>query len=165
MRDARIAMIYEGTNGIQAQDLVMRKLTLADGQPVRAYFGQIRETLACAAREHHAAFLVEPLKAALEQLEGVTTRLVNGDLANPDDRNAAAVDYLRLFALVSFGWMWVRMVLACASSGHALKEAQARHKCAVATFFMQRVLPQASALAQQIGAGAGAIMALPDEMF
>ena len=165
MRDARIAMIYEGTNGIQAQDLVMRKLMLSDGLPVRTYFAQIRQTLADAAADSHAAALAEPLRSALDLLDGVTTRLVSGDLANNDDRNAAAVDYLRLFALVSFGWMWVRMVLACAASGKALPEACVQHKRAAAIFFMQRVLPQATALTQQIGAGAGSIMALADEMF
>lgn len=165
VRDARIAMIYEGTNGIQAQDLVMRKLMLSDGLPVRTYFAQIRQTLADAAADSHAAALAEPLRSALDLLDGVTTRLVSGDLANNDDRNAAAVDYLRLFALVSFGWMWVRMVLACAASGKALPEACVQHKRAAAIFFMQRVLPQATALTQQIGAGAGSIMALADEMF
>lgn len=165
VRDARIAMIYEGTNGIQAQDLVIRKLSLADGQPVRAYFAQIRQMLASAAMDSYAAALAEPLRAALDLLEGVTARLVSGDLASADDRNAAAVDYLRLFALVSFGWMWVRMVLACAAPGKTLPEPRVRHKRAAATFFMQRVLPQAAALTQQIGAGAGSIMALPDEMF
>ncbi|MCP1240927.1 acyl-CoA dehydrogenase C-terminal domain-containing protein [Acetobacter lovaniensis] len=164
VRDARIAMIYEGTNGIQAQDLVIRKLTLAEGQPVRSYFAQIRQTLAVAAAHSDAASLAEPLGAALDLLEGVTTRLISGDLSGPDDRNAAAVDYLRLFALVSFGWMWVRMVLACAP-GQPLPDALVQHKRAAATFFMQRVLPQATALSQQISAGAGSIMALPDELF
>ncbi len=165
VRDARIAMIYEGTNGIQAQDLVIRKLGLADGRPVRAYFAEIHKTLADAAEDKYTSALAEPLRTALKQLEDITTQLVSGDLANADDRNAAAVDYLRLFALVSFGWMWVRMVLACSSPGQTLPEARLQHKRATATFFMQRVLPQATALSQQISAGAGSIMAPTDEMF
>ena len=165
VRDARIAMIYEGTNGIQAQDLVMRKLTLADGQTVQTYFTHIRDTLAAAQKDSHAAALVPPLATALDLLESVTARLISGDLAGPDDRNAAAVDYLRLFALVSYGWMWVRMVLACSAAPQALPDAFVQHKRMVAAFFMQRVLPQAAALTQQISAGASSIMALPDEMF
>ncbi|NLI26709.1 MAG: acyl-CoA dehydrogenase, partial [Acetobacter sp.] len=138
---------------------------LADGRPVRAYFAEIHKTLADAAEDKYTSALAEPLRTALKQLEDITTRLVSGDLANADDRNAAAVDYLRLFALVSFGWMWVRMVLACTSPGQTLPEARVQHKRATATFFMQRVLPQATALSQQISAGAGSIMAPTDEMF
>ncbi|MFT8720172.1 acyl-CoA dehydrogenase C-terminal domain-containing protein [Acetobacter sp.] len=165
VRDARIAMIYEGTNGIQAQDLVVRKLPLAEGQAVRTYFAQIRETLETARNDRHATTLITPLQTTLEKLESVTVRLIDGDLSGPDDRNAAAVDYLRLFALVSYGWMWVRMVTASTDSETILPDAFVQHKRATATFFMERVLPQAAALTQQIGAGASSIMALPDEMF
>ena len=165
VRDARIAMIYEGTNGIQAQDLVLRKLTLADGQPVTTFFSQIRETVRAAEKDSYAAALASSLEDALNRLEEVTTRLIAGDLSGIDDRNAAAVDYLRLFALVSFGWMWVRMVMACSVAEQSLSVEFVQHKRAVAAFFMEKILPQSASLVQQIGAGASSIMALSDEMF
>lgn len=165
VRDARIAMIYEGTNGIQAQDLVTRKLPLSDGKPVRTYFSKIRATLKDAEKNSDTAKLASALNDALTTLETITDRLISGDLSSVADRNAGAVDYLRLFALVSYGWMWVRMVLACDAGDQTLTEGFKQHKKTTALFFMQRVLPQAAALAQQIGAGSGSIMALPEEMF
>ncbi|GBQ22357.1 hypothetical protein AA12717_1163 [Gluconacetobacter sacchari DSM 12717] len=92
-------------------------------------------------------------------LEGCTRRLVGGDLSSPDERNAAAVDYLRLFALVCFGWVWLRMTLAAPRRDDGTDHG--RRIVATARFFAERVLPQARGLAAQIGAGAGAIMA-PD---
>lgn len=105
VRDARITMIYEGTNGIQAQDLVTRKLGLDNGAPVTAFLAMIDDTLSQAAVHPGAAPIAGPLKAALGLFESVTTRLAQGDFANGLEQNAAATDYLRLFTLVTFGWL------------------------------------------------------------
>ncbi|MFW7269631.1 acyl-CoA dehydrogenase C-terminal domain-containing protein [Gluconacetobacter sp. Hr-1-5] len=159
VRDARIAMIYEGTNGIQAQDLVLRKLPLDGGRPVRMFLGLIRETLEQAEGVAEAAAQYAAVGEALAHLEQVTARLIDGDLAGPDERNAAATDYLRLFALVTFGWLWLRMTLTVAKMGENA-DAHARRKVAVGRFFAGRILPQAGALARQIGAGSAPVMAL-----
>ncbi|MBB2167573.1 acyl-CoA dehydrogenase [Gluconacetobacter aggeris] len=159
VRDARIAMIYEGTNGIQAQDLVLRKLPLDGGRPVRTFLGLIRETLEQADGSAEAAAQCAALREALAHLEQVTARLVDGDLAGSDERNAAATDYLRLFALVSFGWLWLRMTLVVLKKGEGA-DAHARRKIALGRFFAGRILPQAGALARQIDAGSAPVMAL-----
>lgn len=159
VRDARITMIYEGTNGIQAQDLVTRKLGLDGGAPVRAFLAMIGETLAQAASQPDAAQIAERLKAALDLLENVTTRLAQGDLAGNLEQNAAAADYLRLFALVTFGWLWLRMALVTLAKGDGASERD-RRKLLVARFFATRILPQSAALAQQIKAGSAPLMAL-----
>ncbi|NHO32224.1 acyl-CoA dehydrogenase [Acetobacter fallax] len=160
VRDARIAMIYEGTNGIQAQDLVLRKLTLDDGQPVAHLFGLIRKTLNTAEPVPELASIRHAVQNAFTHLETVTKRLTDGDLSSTEERNAAAVDYLRLFALTCFGWLWLKMTLATRDNSD-----QAIRKLATAQFFADRILPQTASLASQIGTGSAAIMALPAELF
>lgn len=163
VRDARIAMIYEGTNGIQAQDLVVRKIGLEGGKVLAGYLAQIRASLAAAQGVADLGALPTALAEALEALEKASARLVGGDLAATDERNGAAVDYLRLFALVSFGWFWLRMALAVKARGTVGADGEA--KLMLARFFAERMLPQSVALARQIDAGAGAMMALPVDAF
>lgn len=159
VRDARIAQIYEGTNGVQAMDLVTRKLALENGQLVRRFFAMISADLALA-RPVAGEALVGPVAAALAQLEAATDRLAH---APASEVGASATDYLRLFALVSFGWMWVRMA-AAVRSGEAATPLE-RRKLTVATFFVERMLPHTKGLAATIGAGAPAMMALEAEAF
>ncbi len=161
VRDARIAMIYEGTNGIQAQDLVLRKLTLDDGQPVVRLFGLIRKTLDEAEPVPALASVRHAVQNALTHLENITKRLTSGDLSSAEERNAAAVDYLRLFALTCFGWLWLRMAHAQTEAGTSENGTQPAGKLATAQFFADRILPQTASLAAQIGAGNASVMA-PD---
>src|SRR3546814_233408 len=109
VRDARIAQIYEGTNGVQAMDLVGRKLALDGGTLTQRFFALIRAELD-AALPTAGEGLVAPVAQALARLERVTQRLAGS--GGGAELGAAATDYLRLFALVSFGWMWVRMAAA-----------------------------------------------------
>ena len=159
VRDARIAQIYEGTNGVQAMDLVSRKLGLDDGRLVapllRASSGPTllpREPLAGEA-------LVSPVADALARLEAATARLAG---AAPLESGAAATDYLRLFALVAFGWMWARMAAASAALGEAATPVE-RSKTVLARFFVERMLPQTLALSGALASDAGPIMALQPE--
>jgi len=158
VRDARIAQIYEGTNGVQAMDLVGRKLPLAGGAVVTGFFALIEQDLEAAAVVPGAALVADRTREALDLLRGVTEGLKGVGI---DASGAAAVDYLRLFALVSMGWMWARMAAA------ATKEAGPFHdaKRMVADFFAQRMLPQARGLAASIAGGEAAIMALPADAF
>lgn len=156
VRDARIAMIYEGTNGVQAMDLVVRKLAMASGAVVAGFFDMVAADLAKAGRVAQAALIAERTHWALELLKTATAHVRDGG-----DPGAVAVDYLRLFALVSFGWMWARMAAAAAGGETPFHAA----KLQVAGFFAERMLPQAQALAAQIAAGAGSVMALPPEAF
>ncbi|KQN00102.1 acyl-CoA dehydrogenase [Sphingobium sp. Leaf26] len=154
VRDARIAQIYEGTNGVQAMDLVGRKLPMAGGAVVEGFFDMIAEDLAAAGD----GIVVEKVAEALALLRDVTARLAG---AGTEATGAAAVDYLRLFALVSMGWMWARMSAAASMEDDPLH----RSKRAVAEFFVARVLPQTTSLAAAIAAGEASIMALDADAF
>jgi 3-(methylsulfanyl)propanoyl-CoA dehydrogenase len=153
VRDARIAQIYEGTNGVQAMDLVTRKIGLDGGALVERFFALVRADLA-AAEPDAGAELTAPVAEALARLESATARL---RAAAPSEAGAAATDYLRLFALVAFGWMWVRM--AAGATGEAASPVE-RRKAAVARVCVERMLPETKGLAAAIDAGAPALMAL-----
>ncbi|MBV2147042.1 acyl-CoA dehydrogenase C-terminal domain-containing protein [Sphingobium sp. AS12] len=154
VRDARIAQIYEGTNGVQAMDLVGRKLPMAGGAVVEGFFDGIAADVVAAGDLVIAVRTGE----ALALLREATVALRGADV---DATGAAAVDYLRLFALVAMGWMWTRMAVAAGSGETTLHQG----KLAVADYYARRVLPQASGLAASIAAGEGAIMALAAEDF
>jgi alkylation response protein AidB-like acyl-CoA dehydrogenase len=154
VRDARIAQIYEGTNGVQAMDLVGRKLPMAGGAVVEGFFDGIAADVAAAGDRVIAVRTGE----ALALLRAATVALRGADV---DATGAAAVDYLRLFALVAMGWMWTRMAVAAGAGETPLHSG----KLAVADYYARRVLPQASGLAAGIAAGEGAIMALGAEAF
>ena len=158
VRDARIAQIYEGTNGVQALDLVTRKLGLEGGALVRRFFALVRDDLGTAEPLAGAA-LVAPVAEALARLEAATERLAG---AAPLDAGAAATDYLRLFALVAFGWMWARMAAAATAIGVAATPAEKR-KLVLARFYVERMLPQTLALAAALTHDSAAVMALQSD--
>lgn len=147
VRDARIAQIYEGTNGVQAMDLVGRKLALSGGAVVKEFFADLAADLKIGGD----LTIAKKTAAALTLLEEATSTLQG---VNVEEAGAAAVDYLRLFALVAFGWMWTRM--ACVEGDTKVH----RSKRQIAHFYALRILPQASGLAAQIAAGAAPVMAL-----
>lgn len=153
VRDARIAQIYEGTNGVQAMDLVGRKLLVAGGAVVTDFLNLIAADLDAAG----GSVIARETQAALQLLRDATMSLQG---ASVDTAGAAAVDYLRLFALVAMGWMWTRMA-AAATQDSPLH----RDKRILADFYALRMLPQAHGLAGAIAAGADPIMALPIDAF
>lgn len=153
VRDARIAQIYEGTNGVQAMDLVGRKLPLGGGAVVDGFFDMIASDL----RTASGLIVAQRSSEALTLLRQATIELRG---ASVDAAGAAAVDYLRLFALVSFGWMWTRMA-AAAIGDNPLHQAKRQ----MADFFAVRMLPQAQGLAAAVAAGEASLMALPVEAF
>jgi alkylation response protein AidB-like acyl-CoA dehydrogenase len=157
VRDARIAQIYEGTNGVQAMDLVGRKLALGGGAVVEGFFALMESDIMAAGSHHGAGRIARATLEALNVLRD-TTALIQG--ADVNAAGAAAVEYLRLFALVSFGWMWTRM--AQAATGETQQHMAKR---VIADFFADRMLPQAGALGASIAAGEGSILALPADAF
>lgn len=158
VRDARIAQIYEGTNGVQAMDLVGRKLSLAGGAVVEGFFTLVESDLADAGKVSGAGEIAERTGEALALLREATARLHGSDVV---DQGAAAVDYLRLFALTCFGWMWARMA-AAAQSGDTPLHASKRD---VGIFFARKMLAQAKGLAAGLEAGAESVMTLSTEAF
>lgn len=158
VRDARIAQLYEGTNGVQALDLIGRKLVLDGGAAVEHFFALIESDLAKATTGPEAAEIAAAIGGALALLRRCTAAVRDADA---DEKGAAAVDYLRLFALVAMGWMWTRMATVSSTQDTSEKRA----KIAVAQFFVQRVLPQTQALAAAVEAGAGSVMSLHPDAF
>jgi len=166
VRDARIAMIYEGANGIQALDLVGRKLPKDGGRALQAFFAEVQGHIKEHAEEAMKPY-VGPLGTALGHLQQATMWLMQNALAKPDNAGAAATDYLNLFGLTALGYMWCRIVAAAqgklAAGGGATERMQA--KLVTGRFFMERMLPETATHLARIQAGATSVMALPAEAF
>jgi alkylation response protein AidB-like acyl-CoA dehydrogenase len=164
VRDARIAQIYEGANGIQALDLVGRKLPQHTGRLLRRFF----HPLAAFLEEHQAeAELIGPLAKAFARLQQATLLIAQKGLKDPEETGAAASDYLALFGHVALGWMWARMALLAreklplANGDAGFYEA----KLHTARFYLLRTLPQANAHFQALAAGKDSLMRLPEDAF
>ena len=154
LRDARIAMIYEGTNGIQAIDLVGRKLSMADGRLPWQLFDELEADLAAldAASEHD---LRHGLGAALDALKEATRWLQGAEAGDPDASLAGASPYLRMLATTLGGFLLARSMLAARETGHPLAGA----KRASASFYITQLLPPAAALLPAVTAGSGPLEA------
>lgn len=167
VRDARIAMIYEGANGIQALDLVGRKLALNGGRAVQAFFKEVGEFCEANRADENLAPFTKGIKKGLNDLQAATMWLMQNAMAKPDNAGAASTDYLHLFGLVALGYMWGRMVktsqekLASGADDAAFHE----NKIVTAHYFMERVMPETSAHLARISTGADTMMALPAEAF
>ena len=167
VRDARITQIYEGTNGIQAMDLVGRKLPKDGGRAVRAFFELVRRDIAAARNAGDPGAVAASLEPALEDLEAATMWLARNGMGDPDNAGAGAYPYMELMGLVSLGWMWLKMAEA---SQRALNEgAEDRTfyeaKLVTAKFYAQRELVMSTALRKKIEAGAETLMKIPAEAF
>ena len=166
VRDARITQLYEGANGIQALDLVGRKLGMKGGRPAQRLLGAIGSFTAQHKADPKMAEFVEPLEKALGRVQDAVLFLMQNAMKNPDEAGAAATDLLRLMALTAMAFMWNRIAVA-AHKGLAAGNDNAFYetKLTTARFYMQRVMPQTTALNHQIKAGAGTLMALTAEAF
>ena len=168
VRDARITQIYEGANGIQALDLVGRKMMLGEGRLVRSFFNRLAGFIAEHAPDDGMREYLEPLSDALERLQVTTTLIAERGLENPDEAGAASSDYLRMFALTALAYLWARMAAvarARLAAGDGEREAFLTNKLTTARFFMGRVLPEIQGLAAKIEAGGESMMALDAEAF
>jgi hypothetical protein len=167
VRDARITQIYEGTNGIQAMDLVGRKLPKDGGRGVRTFFEVVGREIAEAKQAGDPAGVASALEPALGDLQGATMWLAQNGMADPDNAGAGAYAYMDLMGLVSFGWMWLKMAAASsqALSAGAVDQDFHQAKLITARFFAERELPGSVALRRKVEAGAETLMKLPAEAF
>ncbi|GAB4573464.1 MAG: acyl-CoA dehydrogenase [Rhodothalassiaceae bacterium] len=166
VRDARIAMIYEGTNGIQALDLVGRKLGQNGGRAVQTWFGIVGGFIKENASGEMAEF-TQPLSKALKDLQAATMWLMQNGMKNPDNAGAAATSYMHLMGLVAIGFMWAQMAkiaLARLESDDGDADFY-RNKLITARYYMRRVLPESGTHLAKIEAGAEPVMALAAEAF
>jgi acyl-CoA dehydrogenase len=167
VRDARIAMIYEGANGIQALDLVGRKLGKDGGRAVMAFFNEVGAYIKEKSADEAMKPYVAPLGVALGHLQQASMWFMNNAMAKPDNAGAGSYDYMHMFGLVALGYMWARIAAAAHAklpqANGAAADMQAR--LTTASFFMQRMLPETAAHLARIQSGAGTLMELPDEAF
>ena len=167
VRDARIAQIYEGTNGIQALDLVGRKLGKDGGRAIQAFFRIVGEETAAAKSEPGLSGIAAAVERANNDLQTATMWLMQNGMANPNNAGAAAYPYMSLMGTVALGLMWLRMakasgeILANGGEDRSFHEA----KLVTARFFADRVMPDSNALRRKIESGAESLMALPAEAF
>jgi alkylation response protein AidB-like acyl-CoA dehydrogenase len=167
VRDARIAMLYEGTNGIQALDLVGRKLPQDGGRLLTRFLDPVLEFIDAHQDNDALAEFLPALSQALEHVQEATGIIMEGAMTNRDEVGAASVDYLRLFGLASLAFVWARMVaVAAPKAGDDGEGAQFyRAKVQTAKFFMERLLPQTGALLAAIRSGAATMMEFEDAAF
>jgi hypothetical protein len=167
VRDARIAMIYEGANGIQALDLVGRKLPADGGRALRAFLAEVGAFLAEAGAEEAMAGYVVPLGSAVKDLQDAVGWLMKNGTANPDEAAAGSTDFMHMFGLVALAYMWAMMArkaqarLTNGDGDRAFLEA----KLATGAYFMQRLLPETKAHLARIVSGAAPVMALDADAF
>jgi alkylation response protein AidB-like acyl-CoA dehydrogenase len=164
VRDARIAMIYEGANGVQAMDLIGRKLPRDGGRALQAFFGEVQGFIKENGGEAMKPY-VAPLGIALGHLQQATMWLMQNAMAKPDNAGAAATDYMNLMGLCALGYMWARMAKAAQDKLAAGDDERMKAKLVTGRFFMERMLPETATHLGRIQSGAGSVMELPAEAF
>jgi len=165
VRDARIAQIYEGTNGIQALDLVRRKLFINNGRLPKRFFTLLDNYIAENRDNETLAEFIDPLREANTLLQELTAWLVAESQHNPDELGAAATDYLRIFALTSFAWLWTRMAQVAQNKQDNDNSGFYQTKIQTARFFMGRLLPQIQGLNISIRSGSDLMMVFDESSF
>jgi alkylation response protein AidB-like acyl-CoA dehydrogenase len=166
LRDCRIALIYEGTNGVQALDLVGRKLPAQGGRAMTSFLAELDGFLAAEKENAELAPFVQGLASARGQLQEATLWLMQNGLSNPENAAAASTDYLQLFGLTALSYMWALMAKA-AQGRIAAGDADPfyANKLTVGRYFLDRVLPEAGVHLAKLKTGAPPVMALPAEAF
>jgi alkylation response protein AidB-like acyl-CoA dehydrogenase len=168
VRDARIAMIYEGANGIQALDLVGRKLGMNGGRAVMALFKEIGDFCEENRGDEKLAFFTKHLKKGLNDLQAGTMWFMQNAMAKPDNAGAGSTDYMHLFGLVVVGYMWAKIAKAAEeglANGAGEREDFLKNKLVTAKFFMERLMPETALRKTRIEAGADTTMELSAEAF
>lgn len=164
-RDARIAMIYEGANGIQALDLVGRKLPAHMGRYLRRFFHPVQKWIDANTADATLQPFILPLAKAFGRLQIATGQIAQAGLKNPNEAGAASSEYLKLFALVALAFLWAQMAKEALSKKDTDEKGFYHAKIATAHFFMERVLPQTGSLFSAIMVGGKTMMEFPDDAF
>jgi 3-(methylsulfanyl)propanoyl-CoA dehydrogenase len=167
VRDARIAMIYEGANGVQALDLVGRKLPRHGGRALMSFFAQIDKDLARIKDNESLSFIYGPLKKGRDDLEKATMWFMANGMSNPDNAGAGSTDYMHMFGLVVLGLMWLQMAKSAQDKLDA-GEGDAdfmKNKLITGRHFMERLMPETAAHLARIESGCETMMSMASEAF
>ena len=168
VRDARIAMIYEGANGIQALDLVGRKLGANGGRAVMAFFKEVGDFCEENRDNEKLTPFTKALKKGLNDLQGCAMWFMQNAVKEPDNAGAGSSDFMHLFGLVGLGYMWARMAKVAVEkldAGSGDDTDYLENKLITARFFMDRMLPETALRRQRVEAGAESMMALEAAAF
>ena len=165
VRDCRIAQIYEGTNGIQALDLVGRKMPANFGRNLRQFFHPVAAYI----EKHHGnaelAEFIGPLAKAFTRLQQATGIIAQKGMSRPDEAGAAATEYLRLFGLTALAYQWARMAEIAIAKSKYDPDGFYKAKVLTARFYYERILPDTGALLAKIMAGGKTMMAFEEAAF
>ena len=167
VRDARISQLYEGANGVQAMDLVGRKLALNGGRAIRAYLAHVDATVKDNAGDEMLADFATALGESLGHLQEATMWLVQNGMADPENAGAAAMDYLYILGHVAMGAIWTEMAKVAKTAlanGHA-GDAFYQNKLATGRYYMSRMMPDTASHLAKLKSGAGPVMALDADAF
>ncbi|MFZ1681912.1 MAG: acyl-CoA dehydrogenase C-terminal domain-containing protein [Rhizobiaceae bacterium] len=165
VRDARITMIYEGANGIQALDLVGRKLGANGGRAVTAFFAEVGEFCEANRADEKLAPVTKALKKGLNDLQAATMWLMQNGMADPENAGAAATDFMHLFGLVALGYMWGEMMKSAHDGLANGPDSFLEAKLVTGRFFFERLLPETALRLARLQTGAQTMMAMPADAF
>jgi alkylation response protein AidB-like acyl-CoA dehydrogenase len=165
LRDARICKIYEGTNGIQALDLVGRKLPLHMGRSLRHFFHPLSDFIEEHESNEAMTPFIMPLKKSFSRLQIATLTIAQKGFSNTNEAGAAASHYLKMFGLVAIGYMWAKIVAQTMTSEGSMNASFYDAKQKTAQFYMDKLLPKTGSLLSSIMAGCKSTMSLEEEQF
>ncbi|MDP1975320.1 MAG: acyl-CoA dehydrogenase, partial [Alphaproteobacteria bacterium] len=165
VRDARISQIYEGANGIQALDLVGRKLSQHSGRLMRQFFPVIDQFVRDHKENPGMADFIQPLADGLSKLQQATMYVAQKGMMDKEEAGAAASDYCRLFGYVALAHMWAKMAKVSLEKMNGENPDFYRNKLSTARFYMSRMMPNCGALLTSIQAGKKSIMELSEAAF
>ena len=165
VRDARIAQLYEGTNGIQALDLVGRKLPMHNGRLLRSFFHEVKEYIEENTFNYNLKEVMPHLMKSFGRLQQATAFIASKGLSDPEEGAGPATDYLRMFALTSLAYVWVKYIDISNRKMNDDPKGFYKAKIATGTFFLNKVLPETGALMSSIMSGASSYTKYEDDFF
>ena len=165
VRDARIAQLYEGTNGIQALDLVGRKLPMHNGRLLKSFFHLVKEYIEENAFNYNLKEIMPHLMKSFNRLQQTTAFIASKGLSDPEEGAGPATDYLRMFALTSLAYVWVNYIDIAHRKMNDDPKGFYKAKIATGTFFLNKVLPETGSLMSSIMSGASSYTKYDNEFF
>ena len=165
VRDSRIAPIYEGTNGIQALDLVGRKMPMHTGRLLKSFFHVVKKYLEKNSFNYNLNEFIPPLAKSFGRLQQVTSFIASKGLSNPDEAAGPAVDYLKMFSLVAIGYVWTQYAEISFNKQNDDTDGFYKAKIASGKYYMSKILPETGSLMSSILSGAKYYNEFEDDYF
>jgi hypothetical protein len=163
VRDTRISQIYEGTNGVQAMDLLGRKVAGSKGELMNIFIGEVREYMAATSASNMEQFIT-PLKTSIDDLESLTQEILVEASKNTEELGTAANDYLHVFGYTAMAYIWARMAEEAFTKEDSSDNFYTS-KIKTAQFYFAKLLPRRVSLIESIKAGSNTLFAMEDELF